>query len=292
MAVATSPLRYPGGKLCMLDTVAEVLRLNKLQRHHYAEPYAGGCGLALALLYEGHVSEIHVNDIDPSIWSFWHCVLNETDSFIEKIEQTPVTMDEWYKQKEVLNNFDKDNVFDLGFATFFLNRTNRSGIIKNAGMIGGFSQNGTYKLDCRYNKEGLINRIRRIHKYRKRIHLYNLDAVDFLKKAESDLPEKSFYCIDPPYFNKGSSLYTSFYNPEDHAELSQAALELKHPWIITYDNAEEIKELYTKRRHFEFNLNYSLQEKRMGTEILIASKGLKIPKAIKMKQLHKYNKAA
>lgn len=140
MARATSPLRYPGGKSCLLDLTSQVMRLNGLERGHYAEPYAGGCGLALALLYGGHVADIHINDIDPSIWAFWHCVLNETDALVAKLNATPVTIDEWLKQRDIHRRQDTLDTLGLGFSAFFLNRTNRSGIIKGAGVIGGWGR--------------------------------------------------------------------------------------------------------------------------------------------------------
>jgi len=287
MAQATSPLRYPGGKSCLLDVVSRILRENKLERGHYAEPYAGGSGLALALLYGGHVSDIHVNDLDPSIWSFWHCVLNQTDQFIAKVQKTEVTIDNWYKQRDIYRAQDQRNPLKLGFATFFLNRTNRSGIIKGAGVIGGLAQEGNYKLDCRFNKDDLIQRIRRIKKYEDRIHLYSKDALDFLKYANKSLPEDTFFCIDPPYFNKGASLYTSFYSPSDHDAVANSVLQLDRSWVVTYDNVPEIQRLFKRRRQYEFDINYSVQTKRVGTELLIASKGLRIPSEIRSRQTNR-----
>lgn len=281
MARSNSPLRYPGGKTCLYDLAAQILRLNKLERGHYAEPYAGGAGLALTLLFEGHVSDIHLNDIDRSVWAFWDCVLNRTDAFVDLVNTMPVDMERWYEQRNIsLNPHDFDDLA-LGFSTFFLNRTNRSGIIKGAGVIGGLNQEGNYKIDCRFNREDLIRRIRRIAKYKSRIHLYRLDALDFMNQMDDRLPARAFFCIDPPYFNKGSSLYTSFYNPDDHAAVSQSVLGLNHPWILTYDNAPEISHLYKARRQFGFDVNYSVQTKRVGTELLVASKGLKMPSEVR-----------
>jgi len=287
MAIATSPLRYPGGKTCLLDTVGSILKENNLMRRHYAEPYAGGCGLALALLYGGFVSNIHINDIDKGIWSFWHSILNDTESFISLMMATPVTMDEWYRQRNIQVAENISDPMALGFATFFLNRTNRSGIIAGAGVIGGYNQEGNYKLDCRFTKSTLTARIRRIKKYANRIHLHNLDALEFLDHVDQNLPINTFLCIDPPYFNKGSKLYTSFYKPDDHADLATRVMDLQRPWIITYDNADEIKGLYKTRRQFEFHLNYSAATKRVGTEIMIASKGLRMPEELRQQQIHK-----
>lgn len=286
MARPHSPLRYPGGKSCLKPLISRLIKDNRLERCHYVEPYAGGCGLALALLFEGFVSDIHINDIDPSVWCFWHSVLEHNAELIEKIRTTEVNVSEWRRQREIQLAEDRSNPVTLGFAAFFLNRTNRSGIVKGAGVIGGLEQKGNYKIDCRFNKDELIRRIKRINKYRSRIHLTNQDAIDFMSESES-LPAKSLLCIDPPYFNKGSSLYTSFYNPEDHAKVADAVLGLKHPWVVTYDDADQIRGLYKGRRQFIFDINYSLQTKRVGTELLIASKGLRLPEEIRERQVHR-----
>lgn len=281
-----SPLRYPGGKTSIFDLVSAFIEVNNLQRRHYAEPYAGGCGLALVLLYNGFVCDIHINDIDRGIWAFWNAVLNHTDELEKKIIDTPVNMDEWNNQKKIISSPDDHDDFALGFATFFLNRTNRSGIIRKAGVIGGKSQNGNYKLDCRYNKLDLIKRIRRIEKYKKRIHLTNQDALEFIQNAKKQLPKDVFFFIDPPYYNKGSSLYTNFYKPNDHAKIADILLNLDRHWILTYDNDIEIKKLYKLRRQYEFNLNYSLNTKRVGTELMITSKRLYIPEQFKANLSH------
>ncbi|MBY0427869.1 MAG: DNA adenine methylase [Alphaproteobacteria bacterium] len=294
MPLATSPLRYPGGKVCLLELMSRVLRLNNLKQGHYAEPYAGGCGLALALLFGGHVSDIHINDVDRSIWAFWSAILNDSEELISRMESTPVTLSQWRKQRAVQLNSSKAEKMDLAFSTLFLNRTNRSGIIKNAGVIGGLAQNGQYKIDCRFNKEELTRRIRRINKYRDRIHLHRRDALKFIDHVQSELPKETFLCIDPPYFSKGSSLYTSFYEEKDHEKVADRILKLKNPWVLTYDFCEDIQRLYKARRQFSYALNYSVQEKRVGTELLIASKGLKIPDELRGDLVHRpqYQNAA
>ena len=293
MTRGTSPLRYPGGKTSMLELTATVLRMNSLERGHYAEPYAGGCGLALALLYGGHVSDIHINDIDPAIWSFWHSVLNDYDAFADRVRTTPVTIEEWLRQREIYRA-QGDDALTLGFSAFFLNRTNRSGIIKQAGVIGGLGQTGEYKLDCRYNHDDLLRRMARVRKYRDRIHLTRLDALDFIDHCGGRLPTDSLLFIDPPYFKKGAGLYTSFYHPEDHAKVAEAVLAASLPWVVTYDDVPEIRQLYRERRQFTFDINYSLHEKRVGKELLISSKGLKLPEVFRARQVNRpqYRRAA
>lgn len=281
-----SPLRYPGGKSSLLDMMESVIHNNELRYYHYAEPYAGGCGLALALMFGGHVSEIHINDIDPAIWSFWHSVLNETDDLVRLVETTPITLNEREKQREVYLKSDITDPLSLGFSTFFLNRTNRSGIIKGAGAIGGKSQVGFYKIDCRFNREDLSDRIRRISKYKERITLYYQDAIEFMKSSSS-FSKNTFFFIDPPYYNKGASLYTSFYRPEDHALVAKAVSLLERPWLVTYDNTLEISKLYENYRQYSFNINYSLQTKRKGDELLITSNDIYMGN-----ELNQYRKVA
>lgn len=282
-----SPLRYPGGKAKLFSRFVNILELNKMRGIAYAEPYAGGGGLALSLLYRGYVSHIHLNDLDPAIWAFWHSILNNTSAFTKKINDTPVTVDQWCIQREIYKRKSLKNVLDLGFATFFLNRTNRSGIIKNGGVIGGFEQQGKYKIDCRFNKKNLIQRVEKVRSYGDRIQLSRLDALDFLGLYKNKPAKQFFLYIDPPYFVKGKKLYTNFYTKNDHKNVARAALDLGCSWVMTYDNTPEIKNLYKDRRQFEFNLHYSAQLKRNSTEIMIASKGLWVPPDLKERQVNK-----
>lgn len=280
-----SPLRYPGGKSCLYPLLTRILSTNGLERGHYAEPYAGGAGLALSLLVNGHVSDIHINDLDPAIWSIWHSIIFDTDSFLDLMNKTPISIQSWREQKVIYQNCDASDPLSLGFAAFFLNRTNRSGIIGSGGVLGGFNQVGKYLIDCRFNKSGLSKRISRIAKYRDLIHLSKLDAVDFMKHCRKSLPKNSLLCVDPPYFAKGASLYANSYKPSDHSLVASEILKLdcakssdrRLKYIVTYDNIEQIRELYLSRKQYTFNLNYSAQVKRIGTELLIASKDIIIP---------------
>lgn len=286
MPVTPSPLRYPGGKTAITPMVENILRVNKLKNVHYAEPYAGGAGLALSLLFNNTVDEIHLNDLDRSVWGFWHSILNHTDDFIEKIKNTEVTIEEWHKQRAIQLNKNNENTFDLGFSSFFLNRTNRSGIIEKAGVIGGLEQKSKYPLDCRFNKENLIEKIIKISEKKQKIHLYNLDAIEFINKV-TDLNENYFFCIDPPYFVKGQSLYTNFYEASDHIDLADRIKKIEGNWILTYDFADFIKELYSEFRRYTFNLNYSAADKKVGTELLVVSDRLRISRSLKIKRVSK-----
>lgn len=279
-----SPLRYPGGKSCLANFISELARLNECENGTYVELYAGGAGAALHLLFNGTFKKIHINDFDFSIYSFWHSVINEPDNFIKLINSTPVTIDEWHKQKEIYSKGKNISPLELGFATFFLNRTNRSGIIYKAGPIGGLSQKGNYLIDVRFNKENLIKRIEKIASAKDKIMLTNDDAASILQDIPKfHLNTKSvFLYLDPPYYNKGKELYLNNYSHSDHENLSKKIIELdaRLKWLISYDNTPEIRKLYNGYRMSSFDLNYTLQSKKFGSELLVFSANLQISKQI------------
>ncbi len=277
MSRSASPLRYPGGKACLFDLATQFLRINDLQQRHYVEPYSGGCGLALSLLFSGHVSQVHLNDLDRAVWAFWKSVLEETEQLVELIQNTEVTASEWSKQRAVQSRKAEADVVELGFSTFFLNRTNRSGIIHSGGMIGGKAQQGDWKLDCRYNKHDLIKRIIRVSQYKNRIHLYNEDAEEFLIRLGTVIPATGVIYIDPPYYEKGAQLYKNSYRVADHERIAERLQSVTNPWFLTYDNVEPIRRLYAPYQSVELDIGYSVQTKRRGSELLVVSKNLTLP---------------
>lgn len=264
----STPLRYPGGKVKLVEYTKALLKKNDLGGCTYVEPFAGGCGLAIQLLLDKNVDRLILNDIDLSIYAIWDSIINESEALIDLIANTEITIDEWHKQSEIQKNKEHSGILDLGFSTLFLNRTNRSGII-NAGPIGGKKQNGNYKLSCRFNKGDIIERIRVIAKERERIDFYNLDASDFINKIINGLDEKVFVFIDPPYHIKGPGLYMNHFKDKDHALLAEVVGSVNHPWVVTYDNSEFIINLYNEFEKTEYALNYSAQNFRKGTEIMI-----------------------
>ncbi|MFA0224222.1 DNA adenine methylase [Vibrio splendidus] len=264
-----SPLRYPGGKSKLTAYVVETLRLNNLEGGTYVEPFAGGCAIAWYLLLEGHVENIWINDLDPAIHAFWYSVLNRTDELCQLIDDTDVTIEEWHRQKAVYAN-NRTNSLELGFATFFLNRTNRSGIIK-AGVIGGLEQKGNYLLNCRYNKERLVEQIRAIAARRQSIVLTNLDATQFIDEYLPGIEGPCLVNIDPPYYVKGKGLYQNFFEHDDHYRLYRSVRNIQQPWIVTYDEAPEICGIYAEFEPQVFGLTYTAQTKRKGSEVIIHS---------------------
>lgn len=240
----------------------------------YLEPYAGGAGVALDLLFNGYCKNIHINDFDVAIYNFWKSITEDTEGFLKKVVDTDVTIEEWFKQKEVLANPEIHSTLEHGFSTFFLNRTNRSGILKG-GVIGGKTQSGEYKLDARFNKVDLVKRIEMIGQFAKHINVYNKDAVELLNEVDSLLPPDSLIYLDPPYYVKGQGLYRNFYMHEDHVQIRKALDSVKTNWIVSYDNCQEIKDIYTGYAQDDYVLNYSAYHKMKGSEVMIYGPSIK-----------------
>lgn len=272
-----SPLRYPGGKGKLATFMKNAILENDLLDGTYVEPYAGGAGIALALLFEEYVRNIVINDLDRSIYAFWYSVLNYTDELCSLINDAEVTIETWQKQREMQAKKMNIGLLELGFSTFFLNRTNRSGII-NAGVIGGIGQKSNWKIDVRFNKVDLIRRIKKIAYYKSRITLYNLDAVHLINNVIPALSNRTLIYFDPPYYIKGKDLYVNFYSHEDHIDLYNTITNnVRQKWILTYDNAEDIFQMYKHYRPHSYELNYSMGKKTKGTEMMYFSDNFIIP---------------
>ena len=271
-----SPLRYPGGKTRLASKLAEVIKGNfeRNEKVILVEPYAGGAGASLALLFNGRVDRIIINDLDDAINAFWKVAVFDTDYLIEKVKNTEITVAEWKKQKVIYASSQHDH--DLAFATLFLNRTNRSGIM-SGGPIGGMGQLSKWKVSARFKKETIINRLNEIKKFKSKINIYKLDGVKLLKRLEKHKKISQYFIfLDPPYFKKAQSLYLNHYNNKDHEKLSkfleQSSLK---KWIMTYDDVSDIRKLYTKMDKRKFAIQHSAYKSKIGKEIMIFSEGLK-----------------
>lgn len=276
-----SPLRYPGGKTRLADFLAELIKKQTESNDLiFVEPYAGGAGASLQLLFSGKVAKIIINDFDKAIYSFWNVAVSDTDKLIEKIKKTPVTINEWKKQKKIYKN-EASSEFDLAFATFFLNRSNRSGIIE-AGPIGGFSQDGEWKIDARFNKKTLIKRLEIIKQYRSQIEVLNMDGIKLLEKIQKRKDfQKIFVFLDPPYVEKGELLYLNHYEKSNHEKLAEFLNSAPKNWVMTYDSTKYIKDLYSNHRVKTFKIAHRAHTLKEGREVLISPIGTLVPKLAK-----------
>jgi len=276
-----SPLRYPGGKGRLGQYLAELVELNSISDGTYVEPYAGGAGAAWFLLLKGYVGRVKINDASVSIAAFWRSVFEETDELLRMVSETEITVDEHRKQTAIFRDTENHSIAELGFAAFFLNRTSRSGIL-NAGPIGGYDQTGNYKIDARYNKEGLQKRIEALALYAARVDVSQKDALEFISQnvVNALKPEKCLIYCDPPYFEKGRKLYLDYYKNSDHRKLAGRLKKLKRfKWLLSYDDTKFTRKLFDggDYRISNLSISHSANLHRRGKEIIVTPKHLNVP---------------
>ncbi len=272
-----SPLRYPGGKSAMAGLLRLIRRINNLGNLTIAEPFAGGAGASLGLLYLEETPQIYINDLDPAVRDFWWAVVNRPQEFCKRIRNINVNMAEWRRQRAIYRNGGRVDRLTRGFAAFYLNRSNRSGIMMNGGPVGGVKQDGKWKLDARFNKPELVRRCQRVAEYRDRISVSGLDGMQFIDSLDADT---TMFFIDPPYFHKGKTLYMNGLAETYHVALAEKLRGMKdRAWIATYDDCPEIRKLFAGWATIKpFSLRYVASDRRTGKEILIAPKWLRLPK--------------
>lgn len=274
--MTSSPLRYPGGKSAMAGLLSQIRRLNGLGDRAIAEPFAGGAGASLTLLYLEETPEIYINDADPAIHDFWWSIVKQPRAFAGMLAEVSVEMAEWQRQREIYRTPNRVSRLRRGFAAFYLNRCNRSGIIMNGGPIGGVKQTGRWKLDARFNKRELQCRCEKVAEYRDRIHVSCLDGIEFIQRLDA---ESTLFFIDPPYFFKGKTLYLNALSEEYHVTLADQLKSMKDKaWLLTYDDCPEIREMYKDWATIRaFSLRYAAAERRSGNEVLISPEWMRLP---------------
>lgn len=274
-----TPLRYPGGKAKLAPFIKALLEQNDLMDCHYVEPYAGGAAVAVELLLHEYVRHIHINDVSKPLYCFWTSVLHRTEELSRKIRDTRLTVRSWDRHRTILDNPADHEELDLGFAFFFLNRTNRSGIL-NGGVIGGRAQAGKWKIDARYNPPELVARVQAIAAHRGRVSVYNEDAVTFMRRLLPELPEKALLYLDPPYYVKGKDLYLDYYDHDDHRRIATYIGRVRRTkWIVSYDDCPAVRTLYAPFRGIQYQLDYSARERLTGVEVMYFCDGLQKPRA-------------
>ena len=275
MPRSLTPLRYPGGKTKLYQTVLDLIKRNDVMNGTYIEPFAGGAGIAIRLLIDGIVSDIVLNDLDYSVYAIWKCIVDHTNELCSFIETVPLTTSEWLRQRSIFLNQNDYSLLEVGKAAFFLNRTNVSGVL-TGGVIGGLSQEGPYKIDARFNRKNLVSLIQSIAKYREHVHIYNWNATDFILNIIPNF-ENIFVYFDPPYVKKGPSLYRNSFTLEDHRVLSEIITASKFKWIVTYDKCEIIERLYQNFNKEDLIIKYSAGQTKSGTEIIIYGNNVVYP---------------
>jgi DNA adenine methylase len=260
----------------LADYLGRLISAQPQRPAEYAEPFAGGAGAALRLLANEEVRYAHINDMDPGIAAFWRSVFHQTAEFVKLIETVPIDVDEWHKTREVYTHPELHDDLTLGFATFFLNRCNRSGIL-TARPIGGLNQTGNWKIDARFNRVSLAERVEYIGAFRNRTLVTEMDARPFLDGMASENRRVLTY-VDPPYLVQGERLYLDGLSYDDHRELATLLRRSDLPWFMTYDADERIsKDLYSGLRCASFDISHTAARQHIGSEYAVFSAGLVVP---------------
>jgi DNA adenine methylase len=271
MQLITSPLRYPGSKVGLVNWMANFLQKNSLVDKQFVEPYAGSASLGLGLLANGSIASLMLFERDPLLFSFWHSVFNRTDELIAQIEHQPINLEtrqrlHWLKLEDSVI----DDIVLMGFAALLFNRTSFSGVLK-AGPIGGALQKSMYTVDCRFNKKEIINRIKKLSEYRAKIEIYFGDAKKALRDANTVNNSNRVYYIDPPYYVQGPKLYRYWYRFSDHVELKEILDEAKYMWCLSYDDHPVIRHFYSNYKLFQPELRYSSRVPKKELELLFTN---------------------
>jgi len=278
MPKMTNPLRYPGGKRFLVDYVAGLIKVNNMTGTTIHEPFAGSAAVSLEMLNRGLVERAVLVEKDPLIYSFWRSVVERPEELCARIDDLKINMDTWNTLSSLRN---RDNplgdTLELGLAGLFFNRTNYSGIIM-ANPLGGKTQSSGYSLDCRFNKERVMEQIIAVARFRDQITVEWADAIRYLQGNRRAMTEGNhFVYVDPPYYEKGQSLYRYYFTDVNHENLAMLLQGCTFPWLLSYDNHPFIQDLYFGQvaRHQEFYMDSFIKSRSRGAELLISN--LEIP---------------
>lgn len=256
----------------MAPFVAQLLEAQPRRSSIYVEPFAGGAGVALRLLHDEYVDEVVLNDLDAGIAAFWRSVFDQSTELIELVSSCSPSLDEWHRQRRVYVQKAASDL-ELGFATLFLNRTNRSGIL-TARPIGGLEQTGRWSLGARWKPAQLVDRIRRVARYSTRVTICEDDGIAVTTRYLRD--SETFVYADPPYIAKADGLYLDTLGREDHQRLA-ATLRGADRWLLTYDTDPVVRELYRGLRCAVFSIKHTAAIQHIGTEYAVFPDSLVVP---------------
>lgn len=253
-----SPLRYPGGKSKLIEFL--YMKMQGLEVNTFVEVFSGGASVGLALLEAKIINKLVINDKDYGIYSLFKTIIENPQHLINKIMHTNLSHDDFFNAQDIIkNNYTNTTLEESAWSFLVANRLAYSGICK-ANPLGG-KKGSLDALLSRWNKDSLISRIKKIHALKDKIVVLNLDANDVIEEYYWD--DSNFLFIDPPYLNKGPSLYNLYYTTDDHVKLSVLLTELYHEFpcaniLITYDNDNFIENLYWNANVDKINRVYSI----------------------------------
>jgi len=279
---AVSPLRYPGSKRKLFNYLERISGHNNLSPQMLVEPFVGGGSVFLNFLSRHEKSKAIIADKDELVYSFWKILFAEPSYLINFIRKVRVNLKTFDRYRYISSHPKEFNRKKLAEACLFLNRTSFSGILNNsAGPLGGREQKSIYKIDCRFGRENLIKKIKSISAFKNRVVVlpYNWEeTLKYVAEKDKYKDARLLYYFDPPFYKKADQLYRYHFDEASHKNLRDKLMKLKQPWILSYDRAQEIRNLYSAFTRINVSMPYSINSpaKRLEKELIITP--LKLPK--------------
>lgn len=244
-----SPLRYPGSKRKMIPAIRQLIEANEPPPKLFVEPFCGGGSVSLGLLELDAVETVLLADLDPLVSAFWSEATKNGEALVKDMRKLDVTVDQWDYWRKVQPRSDRCRALKC----LFLNRTTFSGIVgSNAGPIGGRAQKSEYKIDCRFNKDALADRILNVKRLADEGRIIGVLSSRWQSTIEGARwraaeyePKATVFYLDPPYIQKAEKLYELAFAEHDHESLASHLLATEHRWILSYDAEPLIRRLYS-----------------------------------------------
>lgn len=242
----------------------------------YYEPFFGSGSIGFKVLEELDTDRrVSISDIDPGIVSLWKAVHESPDELCSRIKSFTPNVDDFYSFQET-DGTDKSLTVENGFKKLALHQMSYSGLgAKAGGPIGGREQRGAYKIDCRYNVPTLTKNIGKLHTLMSRFKDLTIECKPVFSSLESIQRANSIVYLDPPYYVQGGALYANNMNVFEHQELAKRLNAAEYEWVLSYDDVEPIRQLYSWAKVTNLEAIYTLapaKNKRLATNELIITK--------------------
>lgn len=269
-------IRYPGSKAKLAKELFQMFppELHSLWSQslgfEYREPFFGAGAVGFDVLQMiSHSCTAWLNDADPGMVALWRSVQTNPQRLCDMIHTFKPSAEKFYEYKEQDDAEIADEV-ERGFVKLALHRLSFSGLgYRAGGPIGGATQQSSkYNVSCRWNPERMISDVVSLHKRMKRFRgRVRITCGDFMPLI-ADAPKGSFIYLDPPYYDKGPQLYKFSMTHDDHVRLANALRECKATWVLSYDDHDAIRELYSWAKFIELKafktMKYTMATQRGG----------------------------
>lgn len=237
-----SPFRYPGGKTWLVPRIAEWVQ-QQPNIVEFAELFAGGASVGLAIAAAGLVEHVTLIERDPAIAVVWQAIFyGDAEAFADRILRFVCTAE---TVRDVLTA-SPVSPLDYAFQSLVKNRCSHGGIMTSGSGLLKHGENGK-GLTSRWYPDTLAQRIMRLAMLKRCVTIIVGDGLTYLEKTR--LRQDVAYFIDPPYTapgkRAGRRLYR--YHEIDHERLFTLCSVAAGPFAMTYDNSESVREMAARK---------------------------------------------